>query len=394
VQARWLNRKVEWHILGNHLFANAKALVFAGLFYKGEEAEEWLHTGLEILAQEMREQVLPDGGHFELSPMYHSIVLEDALDLINLLRAFPGIVGKVHLQQLQTKAVDMLQWLDIMCHPDDKIAFFNDAAFNIAPPPAAIRSYANRLNIEPKLSTMGQDHPLIKRCSDSGYAVLEVPNARVLLDVASIGPDYLPGHGHADTLSFEMSLFGKRVFVNRGTSQYGSGDVRQDERGTAAHNTVIINDENSSEVWSGFRVARRAKPFGLVIDENENSITVGCAHDGYKRLAGSPIHRRSWTLSIGMLVIEDKIEGTFKSAKAYFHLHPDTKVIRVSEDRWTLRLLGCNKVVDVLILNGLADIEPSIFSPEFGTELTAQCLTIQFGHSDKIGLQIMWDEND
>ena len=82
---------------------------------------------------------------------------------------------------------------------------------------------------------------------------------KLLLDVASIGPDYLPGHGHADTLSFEMSLFGKRTLVNRGISQYGI-EVRQVERGTAAHNTVVINNENSSEVWSGFRVARRARP--------------------------------------------------------------------------------------------------------------------------------------
>ena len=82
-----------------------------------------------------------------------------------------------------------------------------------------------------------------------------------------------------------MSLFGKRVFVNCGTSQYGTGVMRQKERGTAMHNTVVINNLNSSEVWSGFRVARRAKPVDFISKNNKKFITVKCAHDGYKRLS-------------------------------------------------------------------------------------------------------------
>ena len=83
-----------------------------------------------------------------------------------------------------------------------------------------------------------------------------------LLDVAPVGPDYLPGHAHADTLSFELSLFGQRVLVNSGTSQYEAGPERSRQRGTAAHNTVIVDGHDSSEVWAGFRVARRASSRG------------------------------------------------------------------------------------------------------------------------------------
>ena len=67
VQARWLQKRLEWHLLGNHLFANAKALIFAGAFFDGQEAEAWLAKGLEILVREIPEQVLDDGGHFERS---------------------------------------------------------------------------------------------------------------------------------------------------------------------------------------------------------------------------------------------------------------------------------------------------------------------------------------
>ena len=65
VQARWLARRIESHLQGNHVFANAKALVYAGLFFEGEEAERWLRRGLNLMQTEIPEQVLPDGGHFE-----------------------------------------------------------------------------------------------------------------------------------------------------------------------------------------------------------------------------------------------------------------------------------------------------------------------------------------
>jgi len=35
VQVRFLRKRLEVHLLGNHLFANAKALVFAGLYFSG-----------------------------------------------------------------------------------------------------------------------------------------------------------------------------------------------------------------------------------------------------------------------------------------------------------------------------------------------------------------------
>ena len=394
VQARWLNKKIEWHILANHLFANAKALVFVGLFFDGQEAEEWLSTGLQILLQEISEQILPDGGHFELSPMYHSIILEDVLDLINILCAFNKIPENEGLLQLRATAMKMLEWLDNMCHPDNEISFFNDAAFNIAPSPAKLKSYATRLNINIYTFDASQDALSIKQCTESGYAVIKTCNASVLLDVACLGPDYLPGHGHADTLCFEMSLFGKRLFVNRGTSQYGTGLVRQDERGTAAHNTVVVNGRNSSEVWSGFRVARRARPFGLLIDKNETSIKVSCSHDGYKRISGRPIHRRSWTLANGTMLIEDQIQGTFKTATAYFHFHPDVKLVCNGMESWKIQLPGCNEHVVLFVLRGSPSIRPSLFSPEFGIQLNTECLEIEFDHSDNIAVEICWKLND
>lgn len=70
LQARYLRRRIEWHLLANHLFVNAKALIYCGLCFSGAEADEWLGTGLRILKRQVPEQILADGGHFERSPMY------------------------------------------------------------------------------------------------------------------------------------------------------------------------------------------------------------------------------------------------------------------------------------------------------------------------------------
>ncbi|PSJ61515.1 heparinase [Mesorhizobium soli] len=312
IQARWLVRRLERHLLGNHLFANAKALVFAGCFFAGEEAGAWLDLGLSILAREVPEQILEDGGHFELSTMYHALALEDLLDLVNVMRA----AGLSVPDLWEGKIAAMRSWLAAMSHPDGEIGFFNDAALGIAPSPAELEAYAGRLRFVPAAAAS------LRWLQDSGYVRLGDDRAVALLDVGRVGPDYLPGHAHADTLSFELSVNGRRVIVNSGTSVYGNGPERLRQRGTAGHNTVEIDGENSSEVWSGFRVARRACPEGLFVTMHDEFSIVACSHDGYRRLSGRPCHRRSWYFGGDTLIVSDKVEGGHGRAVAAFHFHP------------------------------------------------------------------------
>ena len=91
LQSRYLFRTCEYHILGNHLFENYKALCFAGIFFAGKEAEKWNERGFEGLKEQISEQILVDGGHFELSPMYHCIILEGLLDIQVLFSAYTMI---------------------------------------------------------------------------------------------------------------------------------------------------------------------------------------------------------------------------------------------------------------------------------------------------------------
>ena len=381
VQVRWLRHHLEWHLLGNHLFANAKALIFAGLFFEGGEADDWLKKGLLILSREVSEQILDDGGHFELSPMYHQIILEDLLDLLNMVLAKPGRVEGAVVSGWREVSVRMLHWLTVMRHPDGKIPFFNDAAFDIAPALSVLYEYAKKVDITPSKET---GFALFTHLVNSGYVRMEGENAVAFLDVAKIGPDYLPGHAHADTLSFELSIFSQRVVVNSGISQYGLGPERLRQRGTAAHSTVQINGENSSEVWGGFRVARRAKPIGLVVD----SRAVTCAHDGYQRLHGKPVHRRRWQLGINYFQITDVIEGGFKSAISRYFLHPNVDA-SLAGHSGQLKLHG-GQLINFNVEGGSVRLLDSSWHPEFGISYPNQCIEIIFEGRES-NLKFVWD---
>jgi uncharacterized heparinase superfamily protein len=378
IQLRWLSKRLEYHLLGNHLFANAKALVFGGLFFESTEANNWLQKGLTILDREVREQILPDGGHFELSIMYHALAFEDILDLINITKTFPDTLSseqKNIISSFFDLAKSMNDWLKNMCHPDGEISFFNDSAFDVAPSISELDAYSKRLGIE---SSKASDKKLIF-LKDSGYIRVKKGSALALIDVARIGPDYLPGHGHADTLSFELSIDKQRVLVNSGTSCYGSSNDRLRQRGTSSHNTVTINGEDSSEVWSGFRVAQRANPSNLKFNDSqsENTVEVYCSHDGYARLKGKPVHCRSWLMNESELLVKDKVGGAYETAVAHFHFHPDVKVnINPKHTSGTISLAG-NKTLIWSLDHGIGKLVKSTWHPKFGVSVPNVCLQIK-----------------
>ncbi len=387
MQARWLSKRLEQHLLGNHLFANAKALVFAGVFFAGGEADIYLEQGLSIINRELSEQVLPDGGNFERSTMYHGIFLEDVLDLINIAQVYPGCIDVKVVEGWRETAGRMLSWMIGMVHPDGQIALFNDAAFYVAPEPAELFVYAERLGLhgaEPVTNVRWQ----LQHWPESGYIRLNSPGAVALLDVAPVGPDYLPGHAHADTLSFELSLFDQRVVVNGGTSRYGLGPERLRERQTVSHSTVEVAGQSSSEVWGGFRVARRAYPFDFESSQEHELLSVTCSHDGYTRLPNKPIHRREWVMDSSGLLVTDLVVGGEYSAVARYILHPAVQVAEAGENEWLL-VLPRGENVHIKVLTGRAKLEPANYAPEFGRVLPTHCLAVSLAEG-LARTQLIW----
>jgi len=377
-QADALSQKLEYHILANHLFANAKALVFVGCFFKGQLGERHLSLGLKILDEEIDEQFLEDGGHFELSPMYHSVMLWDMLELIELSNLHPTIV---EYRNPWSKVADSgLSWLQTMCHPDGQISFFNDATMGIAASPKKVFEYAlkNGLDMPSSLSNVTQ-------LVNSGFTCVSKKQLCLIFNHAEIGPSYQPGHAHADSLSFELSIDGHRVFVNSGTSCYGLSSQRNSERQTKAHNTVVVNDDNSSEIWGGFRVARRAKIYDVICKNNDKEVTISALHNGYSRLIKGLLHKREITASDNAVVINDSINVPDQNATAYYYLHPDIQVNRISSKK--IELITPSGIKIVVISSNMIDVKQAQWHPSFGLNSITNVLSVNFELSQEFILE-------
>ncbi|SDB12037.1 Uncharacterized conserved protein, heparinase superfamily [Pseudidiomarina indica] len=372
-QTKALEKQLEFHILANHLFANIKALIFAGYFFKGPEAERWLKKGLDLLSHELSEQFLPDGAHYERSPMYHCILIWDVLDLICLLRDSDSNKKIVtHLVEVAQRGVG---WLEKMLHPDGDIPFFNDSTFGIAPTFYSIKKYATELNIS------SQSMPL----NESGFAVLKSKKLHMIMDIGEIAPTYQPGHAHAAVSSFELSAFGKRVFVNSGISEYGISAERSFQRSSAAHNTVTAivaaKEISSSEMWSGFRVARRSK-----VNSSALARTVTCEVEGFYDGSKKCRHRRHVMLSEEdeQLIILDNLYSV-DSARAYFYLHPDWGIrveggiVYISDESHVIKVEF--KGDNMNVIN-----EPAYWNCGFGKQIENQRIVVEF--TSKLGMLI------
>lgn len=320
-QAEHLSHRLEYHLLGNHLLENGIALAFTGACFADPDADRWLHTGLGLLRDQLPEQVLRDGMHFERSPMYQ----------VRLVHAL-ALAANTGNEQVRSLVVDplarMTAALESLCHPDGQIALFNDAAFGVYPEPGTVTAFAR--------AVLGDDRngPRHTHLPDAGYFMDRTPGGdAVFCDAGPLGPDYLPGHAHGDIFSFELSLGGNRIVVDAGTYDYVPSEMRSYCRSTAAHNTVTVDDADQAEFWSAFRVGRRGRPHGIVHAAATDGFTLSGWHDGFRHLRGRPIHRREFRWhDAGVLVVRDEVIATKAvTVASRIHLHPDCRISEVAD---------------------------------------------------------------
>lgn len=305
---RILSNNLEYHILGNHLLENAFSLLFAAYYFRDKY---FLKIATKLLKEQLKEQILADGGHFELSPMYHQIVLFRLLDCLNLVKNNPDFGGHSTKELLKDYAQKMLDFLNEITFENGDIPLVNDSAQNFTPNTAELLEYAQSLDLSPEPT----------KIQASGCRKFVKNIYELFVDVAEISPKYLSAHAHSDTLNFILYIRGKPFIVDTGTSTYQFTERRQHERSTAAHNTVQIGDFEQSEIWSIFRVARRAKP--KILSESTNYISA--SHNGYQRLG--IIHQRDFWIDEQQISIHDKILGNKNfPAKAFLHFYPNIEI--------------------------------------------------------------------
>ncbi len=360
-QARWLEKNLELHILANHYFENIKALLFTGIFFDDKNSASWLKKFQRELIEQLHEQTLTDGGHYERSPQYHCILLEDYLDLFALTIRTPTLFNQKVNNQLSKTISAALTIIQAIKTPDDDIPLFNDSASGAAAKPSAIMLRAQQLGFslaQPENSDVG-----IIELPDTGLYGYKTQQDYFLIDCGDIGPSYQPGHTHCDFLSYVLMVDGQWLVVDSGVFEYEPGEMRNYVRSTAAHNTVSVDGQEQSEIWGEFRVGYRAKRLAADITTASSKVIFDGAFRGFSRISGGIEHRRKATLtlatnsSIQEVKIEDLIIGAGSfPVQSYVHLHPSLRVV-VSGTRATL--YHQNNIVAALDTFGVAAITQS-----------------------------------
>ena len=309
-QVRLLHQRLEYHLSGNHLLENGFALLTGSLFFRHEQ---WFQTATRLIRRELTAQIGADGGHYERSPMYQQLLLDRLLDVLLILESETWNSQTGLHSFLTQKGLSMLGWLNAITFEIGTVPMVNDAAWGIAPSTSQLREKASGLL--PKKACFSVT--LI----DSGYRMFREKRYELFTSVGSIGPAHQPGHAHADTFSFVLHVDNQPIIVDIGTSTYQSVPRRAWERSTKAHNTVTVQETDSSEVWAGFRVGRRARV--TLLADTKTILTA--RHDGYRKLG--IVHERTWVTGPGTVEITDRLlDSRTKNelvqegiARFYFH---------------------------------------------------------------------------
>ena len=322
-----LTHNLEYHLLGNHLLENGFSLLFGAYFFKNDKLYK---DAKKLLLKELNEQVLHDGGHFELSTMYHQIILLRVLDCIQLLQLNEWKEDDL-LTFLVEKAKRMLSWLKEVTFDNGNIPMVNDSAFDIAPTSKELFLYADFLNLEFNKGKL----------LDSGYRMIRKDAYELFVDVGEIGASYQPAHVHSDTFNFVLNVHGVPIIVDRGVSTYEKNSIRQEERATSSHNTVSYLNINQSQVWGGFRVAKRAN----VLEIKEAEDYIKATHNGYRQY--DVYHTRKFATKLDSIFIYDElIKSEGKTFVAHFHFHPEVGNVFLKGQVLSLENQNINLIFD------------------------------------------------
>ena len=295
-QYNYLSKHLEKDLLGNHYFENLKALVLCAIFFEDIDYEKEV---LAELKKECKEQILGDGMHFELSPMYHKIIFEDMLRIAWALR-FKGQADceiEAYLKPMADVAYTFEKDMT-------RIPLFNDGGNNVAKSLNALIDVAKKyFEIEPEEQEM---------LPKSGYYFFRNGRWRLIVDAGQPGPTYIPGHAHCDAMSFELFYDGKPILVNCGTYAYQCKE-RDYFRSTGAHNTVMINNIEQSQYWGDFRLAKRSSV--RIISVNKKEIIMEMI-DQY----GQRARRKIIIVGDEIIICDDTDNGNIK---AFYHSETD-----------------------------------------------------------------------
>jgi uncharacterized heparinase superfamily protein len=352
-QALYVRKNSEIHLRNNHLLENGFALLFASHFF---EHEKLFHFSSKILLNSLEKQILPDGAHFELCPMYHLWTTNRLLECLQILKKSSFNVKPV-LDIVEEKVSVMLGWIKHMQFGNGSLPAVNDSCEGYGPGINAILKIANDIGVK------ASGHAL----KESGFRKFRNRNFEMLVDVNGLTPPEAPGHSHADTFHFILHVFGDPFIIDTGVSTYEPSKLRIHERSTLAHNTVVVNEQNQSEIYGSFRAGRRAKV--NLIKQTPNELEA--SHNGYQHIGVR--HTRKILFEQDRIVITDKITGKLPSkCSAYLHIDKKNRLIKKDDSLFS-------KFVKIEFSNSSAiEIKENYYAVAFGKQLPCYVVKIDF----------------
>lgn len=304
-----------------HLLGEAVALFAIGtLFPDLPRAERWKSRGWGTVLKSAREQAHPDGFYFEQSTYYHVYALDMFLHA-RILALKNDVSIPVEFDQVLLKMLDALcvlcrAGIPPMIGDDDGGRLFDgrrNRAEHLFDPLCMGAVLFQRGDFkffvggmrEETLWLLGpkglDEFETLKTCDPNTESVgLKESGLYLMADVETgqqlfvdAGP-HGPGHGHADALSIQLIRNGRVFLMDPGTYEYvGEGDERAQYRGTAAHNTMLVDGLDQVEGKEPFGWGRvpSVKVARWVTGSLFNLLDA--SHDGYERLTEPVTHRRS-----------------------------------------------------------------------------------------------------
>jgi len=306
-----LEHNLERHLLGNHYLENIKCLVLCCYAFS-IDAKKYER----LLLKQLKEQISVDGMHFERSFMYHKIVLEDVLRICYAVRM--NSTKSEFFHEISKYIRKMGRTVYVYENGLSRTLLFNDAANNVSKNSAAYIAVLDDL--------IGEQYKndIDTQCKTGyfKYTVLDGDGVFVV-DCDKIGPDYIPGHGQCDCLSYEFFWHGEPVIVNLGTYQY-QDLLRTYFRETKSHNTFLINDSEQSQCWGEHRVAKRIN--NVYAKKSINTF------EGYFTDYSGKKGKRRIVFSQKQIEVRDSCESNGRNIiTSWIHFSPEWRIEKIEE---------------------------------------------------------------
>jgi hypothetical protein len=271
--AGFIARRLSLHSsTGNHTIAECAALVYAGaLFPEFDKARDWVSTGAALLEREAPRQILADGGGLEQAFWYHAFVV-DLYGLVDAALRHRGRWVSPVIRYAWSRGCDFLR---AFADEPASLPPVGDEDGGFALSPWLRLSWQAHAARTPGLSTF-----------ESGYSLIRTEESLLVFDHGPLGMPPSYGHGHADALSVILRCGGCDVLIDPGAYTYtGDPAWRAYFRGTRAHNTVTVDEEDQARQDTAFQWSRPCAA-ELVRSEPraDGSVALLARHDGYQRL--------------------------------------------------------------------------------------------------------------